>query len=686
MATIMRYLRDPYNQVFKFTANQNSELHLKINKHIFYSVSEINDLLEATLSDDYFPAEMDSFSKKVYWLMANMGTEEKFTALTGPGATDANNNVLHYFNSYPHDICWANPAASMLVLNKYFPTTMVSVTFPNHGSTWIKGVCWFDVMERMILYKDKYITAPETDIAADRKWWTEPIRKTSNVAAYTLASLDPALWTEVGLLPSAPWDNITMKLPATSYMVLPVRSTNIPTTDNGGALTKYANAIVTIPTGVTGLIEMPFTLLQITGTGTVSVNGITYTLPTDNAALKAVITARADVDFWYRAFTILTNTGGIEAEFLVSDRIPLFNKNYIDLGLISGDVSVSRIDTATPLLLSKVSVNMKGAEAFSFDFANVFTKNKSFNISRCVLSQWDMRMIHFKKASGAKYLSQFLYNYTGNDEVIDAGTPVTDTCWAAKLTPGDETFDGSLQLTFTTYDGSDCYYTLDGTTPSASKTKYTTPFTITATTTVKWINIKTGYADSHVNTRVITLNAVLTDTFTDTDAVKLNAHTMDKGAGWTADDHWTISSNKLGLSAVSGVQDASVESGHANVDVTLKMTIPNSNTYCGGVIVRYADATHRIIVYIEKDGAAAPYMGIEIDKTLAHVEPITHELITDTLRVVANGNNIKGYWKGNLVIDWDTSTGNTRTKVGVVGYSAAPYSVPIMDDFNVIAL
>lgn len=48
----------------------------------------------------------------------------------------------------------------------------------------------------------------------------------------------------------------------------------------------------------------------------------------------------------------------------------------------------------------------------------------------------------------------------------------------------------------------DTYYTLDGSTPSASSTLYTSPFTITTSMTVKAITIDSGYTDSDVDVEV----------------------------------------------------------------------------------------------------------------------------------------------------------------------------------------
>jgi hypothetical protein len=53
--------------------------------------------------------------------------------------------------------------------------------------------------------------------------------------------------------------------------------------------------------------------------------------------------------------------------------------------------------------------------------------------------------------------------------------------------------------------GATVYYTTNGTTPTTSSTRYTAPITFTATTTLKFIAVATGYAQSAVRTVVVTV-------------------------------------------------------------------------------------------------------------------------------------------------------------------------------------
>ena len=76
-----------------------------------------------------------------------------------------------------------------------------------------------------------------------------------------------------------------------------------------------------------------------------------------------------------------------------------------------------------------------------------------------------------------------------------------------KLSPGAGTYATSETISITDATSkSTIYYTLNGSTPTTSSTKYGAPFKITKTTTVKAIAVATGYANSAVATATYTIN------------------------------------------------------------------------------------------------------------------------------------------------------------------------------------
>ena len=78
-------------------------------------------------------------------------------------------------------------------------------------------------------------------------------------------------------------------------------------------------------------------------------------------------------------------------------------------------------------------------------------------------------------------------------------------CRLASISPTSTTFStATLTVSFTVSDSYKIYYTKNGSTPNSSKTLYTGPFIINATTTIKWISVKTNYKDSAIQSVTIT--------------------------------------------------------------------------------------------------------------------------------------------------------------------------------------
>lgn len=76
------------------------------------------------------------------------------------------------------------------------------------------------------------------------------------------------------------------------------------------------------------------------------------------------------------------------------------------------------------------------------------------------------------------------------------------------ITPSTGTFSAAQNVTITCgTSGADIYYTIDGSEPTESSTKYAGSFPVSTTTTVKAIAVKAGYSVSSVATSVITIQS-----------------------------------------------------------------------------------------------------------------------------------------------------------------------------------
>ena len=501
------YLIDPYNQVYKISAVTDSEFKFNINGGLVFDEDELYEKFDAMVKLN--PSE-DLITTAFRFLTNNFGAGIPYTYTLGAS------QMLTHFNSYPNGVCSDNALIAYQFLLKYFETITFGVK-PGHTMNYIPDVAFVDMRLRTLVYKDKYILASLEEIFDDNKIFTEPIRKTTPDTVWYNTNLYSDAYDINDITRNATFElpnsinNLKYKMPAGSNFTFPVLLDDTPRTITAvegvyGEMT-YRGDGVFVATG-TGVVEMPFFIVKITGAGSVIVDGVTYDLPDDEAALTEVLQS---YEKFYNTFTILTNTGTITAHCIVNHRrLLLYNRNRIEEGIISGDITVERVTTDKPIPTAYLSVDKGTADSWSITYDDYFTTNKTFKVPlTCTIDDThDRPTIDFFKSGTSRPEPQRYFNATPNtSKSITAGTPVIDKCFAARLDPRDDDFTGSLELTFTIYDGSTCYYTTDGTTPDATKTAYTVPFTISATTTIKWINIRSGYANSHVNTRVITKTA-----------------------------------------------------------------------------------------------------------------------------------------------------------------------------------
>jgi Malectin domain/Chitobiase/beta-hexosaminidase C-terminal domain len=112
------------------------------------------------------------------------------------------------------------------------------------------------------------------------------------------------------------------------------------------------------------------------------------------------------------------------------------------------------------------------------------------------------------------------------------------------ISPNGETFSSSLQVTITDSNpAAVIHYTTDGSVPTQNSTKYTTPLSISATTTVKAVAVATGYLQSSANGQAYTLLTQVAEptfdpapgTYSTTESVSIATTTPSASIYYTTD-------------------------------------------------------------------------------------------------------------------------------------------------------
>jgi uncharacterized repeat protein (TIGR03803 family) len=177
--------------------------------------------------------------------------------------------------------------------------------------------------------------------------------------------------------------------------------------------------------------------------------------------------------------------------------------------------------------------------------------------------------------------------------------------------------------------GAAIYYTTDGSTPSASSTKYTAAISVGATETIKAIAIATGFSNSTVASAAYTINlpiaatpafspvagtytSVHSVTITDTTAGAAIYYTTDgttpsaASAKYTSSISVGVTETIKAIAIATGFSNSAVASATYIINIPVAATpifTPAAGTYTAAQSVTIADSTTGTTIYYTMDGS-----------------------------------------------------------------------------------
>jgi len=238
----------------------------------------------------------------------------------------------------------------------------------------------------------------------------------------------------------------------------------------------------------------------------------------------------------------------------------------------------------------------------------------------------------------------------------------------------------------TTTTGASIRYTTDGSTPTGTSTLYSTPISVSQTTTIKAIGLKTGWSNSAVGTAVYTLQVVAPimnpsgGTYNANQSITLSTTTTGASIRYTTDGSTPTSTSNLYSTPISVTQTTTIKA------IGLKTAWTNSDVVIAVYTLQVATPTfspgggtyptaQTVTIATTTTGATLRYTSDGSDPTSSsslYTSPISVSTAT-TLKA----RGFKGGWTDSAVGSADYSFNYGTLATPMISPPAGPYSSSI---------
>jgi hypothetical protein len=152
--------------------------------------------------------------------------------------------------------------------------------------------------------------------------------------------------------------------------------------------------------------------------------------------------------------------------------------------------------------------------------------------------------------SATTTLKYFGKDTAGNTSVVQTQTytitaPDT-TAPTVTISPVAGTYNATQSVTLSANETATIYYTLDGSTPTTSSTVYSTPISVSSTTTIKYFGVDSSLNASDVQTTIYTIDTVVPNPVTALTAGAPTANTIP--VSWTLSDSNDVANQEVAYS------------------------------------------------------------------------------------------------------------------------------------------